>query len=541
MVWEIFRRGRRLAWLGLACISFCAAVNLIIRDTNHELFSFLFGFLMVLSFLLLLGIFNCTETSSSKDWSGFPYRMFTLPLPTWKLVILPMLAGLIVVELLYFGWVKLVWTHNQVVRPEWYAVILGAYVLYYQTILWSLAGFRLLRTIVLSVGGVSGFLVAILPVFGNIAGFSPWFSEKRLMPLVIGSMPVTIAIAWSAVKQQRHGGGRRRSWLKALVEFLTDILPRRSKQFASPAAAQFWFEWRRSGLLLTASVVFALLVMVAPLSWQLRANKDFTMDALCWVIGLPLALGFLIGKGFIKPDSLSTNLSVPSFLAVRPLPAVEFVFTKLKVAALSVAITWILVVAFAALWLFGWAETSELSEVIYQLKIFYPHSWHAIIALSVVAFMVLTWRFMVSGLWSGLSGSKLIYFGSIATQVIVPLLALLICAIWSKEIDQWCQRHQQLGEAGAVEVLGWILAALVIGKVWIAMFSWRNVELRRARYYLLLWCGSTLCATGLAVLCHPPLDTFRTARLYVLGALLLMPIARIGIAPQSFNANRHRR
>jgi hypothetical protein len=191
LTWAIGWRGRRSVWLLLACISFCAVVNRIIPDTDHALFASVFGLMMVLSFAFLMGLLNYTEYNSTREWNGFPYRLFALPVPTWLLVAVPMVLGLITVELLYCAWIKLVWTHQQFVKPEWFAVVLGAYFLTYQMILWSLAGFRILRTVVLSVGGVSGVLVAALPAFGRFyPDASPWLSEKRLTLLVLATLPL---------------------------------------------------------------------------------------------------------------------------------------------------------------------------------------------------------------------------------------------------------------------------------------------------------------------------------------------------------------
>jgi hypothetical protein len=541
LTWEILRRGRRSAWLVLACISFCAVVNRIIPDTDHALFSSVFGFLMVVSFTFLLGLFNCTEYNSTREWNGFPYRLFALPVPTWQLVAVPMLLGVTIVEVLYFGWIKLVWTHQQIVQPEWFAVVLGAYFLSYQMILWSLAGFRIFRTVVLSVGGVSGVLVAVLPAFGKFyPDASPWLSEKRLIPLVLATMPIAFLTAWVAVARQRHSGGRRRNWLKALVEWLVDALPRRTADFPSPAAAQFWFEWRRAGFLLPACVAFALAVVVAPLSWKFRTDPRFTVTTLCWVAGIPVLLGFLIGKGFVRPDIASANLFVPPFLAVRPLPAVEFVAAKLKVAAVSVIIAWLPVVVFVTLWLSLWADTSQLNRLLFEFRMFYPHSWRVIVVLYFVGFMVLTWRCMVSGLWLGLSGKRLYYFGSMGLQVIVPSLLLLACAIWSDDIDRSIQRHPELVKSMAVEVIGWTLALLVIGKLWFAAHSWSKINSRRTRQYVLFWAGATLVLIGLAILSRPPFDTFRQAHLNLLAALFLFPFARLGMAPQFLEKNRAR-
>ncbi len=541
LTWEIWHRGRRPAIVVLACVAFCAIINRIIPDTNHTLFSTVFGVLMVLSFAFLLALLNCTEFNSTREWNGFPYRLFVLPVPTWQLVAVPMLIGLIVVESFYFVWIKLVWTHDQIVQPEWYAVVLGAYLTYYQMTLWSLAGFRILRTIVLSVGGVSGILVAFLPAFGRFSSDpSPWLSASRLIPVVSATIPIAFIIAWIAVARQRHGGGRRRNWAKALIEWVADSLPRRTKDFSSPAAAQFWFEWRRTGLLLPAAVGFALLAVIAPLSWKFRSEPQFTMTALCWIIAIPIVLGIILGKGFARVDFYSRNLSVPSFLAVRPMSAMEIVAAKLKVAAVSVFITWLLVAAFLALWLSFWANTSQLKPPLFEFRYFYPHSWRIIIVFCFIGLVVLTWRCMINEMWSGHTGRPLYYFGSIGSQVIVPLILLLACAIMSDDIDKFIKLHPQFLKSVLIQIVGWALAVLVVAKVWFAASTWSKVDPRRTRQYLILWVIGTLFLITLAFLARPVMDTERQSHIYLLLALLLFPFARVGAVPRSLEKNRAR-
>jgi len=83
LAWEIWQRGRRSAWIVLGCIAICAFTNLLflgrMTAASQQHFSFFFGLFMTLSFLFLIGIFNYTEYSSTKEWHGFPYRLFTLP------------------------------------------------------------------------------------------------------------------------------------------------------------------------------------------------------------------------------------------------------------------------------------------------------------------------------------------------------------------------------------------------------------------------------------------------------------------------------
>lgn len=543
LAWEVWQRGRRSALWVLGCVSVSAAVNLsIVERVSSEAarasFSPFFGMLMTLSFLLLMGVFNYTEFSSTKEWHGFPYRLFVLPVPTLKLVALPMFLGVASVELVYVAWIKLVWPHERIVMPEWFAVVLGAYVVFYQTTLWTLAGLRITRLVALSFGGASSIAVACLPMFASQTS-SPWFSEKRLIPIITGLAFVAFLMAWASVAGQRRGGGRRLSGIEAFRNQVADLLPRRTKGFSSPAAAQFWFEWRRTGVLLPVSA-FILLVIIGPISAAYRTEPQFTVDTLVKILCMPLVLAFAVGKGFIKPDFWSANLSLPTFLAVKPLPAGQFVITKMKVAAWSVAITWLLALGFIALWLPLWADTTNLKRLLFEFRMFYPHSWQAITILYLAGFMVLTWRCLVSGLWVGLSGSRLYYVGSLCLQVIAPSLVLLAFGIWSDSIDEQIRLRPEWVKSVALSAIGWALALAVIFKIWFAVFSWSRITRRRAWRYLLLWSGVTLAFVALAILSRPPFDYHRVERLLVLGAVLLFPLARLGIAPTALTKNRHR-
>ena len=545
LAWEIWGRGRRSAICVFGCLASCALINLAMlgrlpsSTPTPAPFAPLFGILMVSSFLFLFGMFNYTEFNPTKEWNGFPYRLFTLPVRTWQLVAFPMILGLGCVELLYLGWIKLVWTHARIVMPGWFAVVLGAYVVFYQATLWSLAGFRIFRLIVLAVGGVSSVLVASLPFFG-ILYQARWLSEKRLAAMLVALSLAAIVIAWAAVARQRCGGGRRRSWVKSLAERVIDVIPRRRNEFRSPGAAQFWFEWRRAGWLLPACMAFTLVIIAAPVSWAFRGDAQFTINTLIKVLAMPMVMGFAIGKGFIKPEFWSTSLALPTFVAVRPLSSGEFVASKMKVAAVSVAMAWFLVLAFVGLWLPLWADNTHLKRLLFEFQMLYPHSWGTIIVLYVAGFMVLTWRGMIGGLWLGLSGRRAYYVVSLCLQVLGPSLVLLACGICSDWIDGQIRMHPDRIKSVALSVAGWALALAVIFKVWFAAFSWSKSRPRRTWQYVLIWSGATACFVALAILSRPVLDTYRLGHLYLLGALLVFPLARVGMAPWFLRQNRHR-
>ncbi|HEY3914174.1 MAG TPA: hypothetical protein VGN61_06775, partial [Verrucomicrobiae bacterium] len=181
LAWEIFRRNRRILWAVAAVVgatwlfNLCLAGEFSANVSEGRQLLTINCMLMAASLLLLFSIFNYTEFDPQREWTGFPYRLFALPVTSLILVGVPVLLGVVSVELVYFMWVKLVFTHDQLARAEWLAVLIGAYMVFYQTILWTLAAFRILRIIVLGLVGVSFVGVAFLPFFGEIVS-SPWLS-----------------------------------------------------------------------------------------------------------------------------------------------------------------------------------------------------------------------------------------------------------------------------------------------------------------------------------------------------------------------------
>ncbi|MGA2244190.1 MAG: hypothetical protein ABSH48_04235 [Verrucomicrobiota bacterium] len=491
---------------------------------------------MTLSFLLLMGIFN--HTDYNQEWSGFPYRLFVLPVPTWQLVALPMALGLAAVEGVYFAWIKLVWTNDQIMMPEWFAVVLGAYMIFFQTILWTLAAFRATRLVVLALGGVSILLVASLPFMARIFPL-PWATEPGLMTVLAVLSFVACVIAWTAVARQRSGGGRRLRWFKVLVDRIVDAIPRRTRDFSSPAAAQFWFEWRQAGWVLPVCTAFVVGVIFAPITWFKRGDPNFANVMLWRLLATPVVLAFMIGKGFIKPSFWSTNLSVAPFLAARPLAEGDFIVNKLKIAAWSVLLAWLPVLVFLAVWLPLWANATGIGQDLFFFRTLFPNSWVAIIFLAIFGLVVLSWRCMVGGLWAGMSGKGYLYFGIPAAQLVLALLVLLACAIWSDAIDRICQKRPDLANAAVLSATRWGLAVWVIAKYWFAAFSWNKIAPHHVRKYLLAWSHATLGLVALAILAAPPFDMYRQKYIYLLAALLVVPFARLGLAPAAWAKNRH--
>src|SRR5213593_3176710 len=97
LLWEIWRRHR----LVIAVIIGLTVVGRLLDFSEQAVggdgsgaSSPLVELLWMVSFLLLFGIFNYTDSSGSRGLGRFPYRLFILPVSTLRLVAVPMLTGI---------------------------------------------------------------------------------------------------------------------------------------------------------------------------------------------------------------------------------------------------------------------------------------------------------------------------------------------------------------------------------------------------------------------------------------------------------------
>ncbi len=559
--WEIWRRNRRALGLVVAVLLGAWLFNFFFANAfrasepkNHGLLT-INCMLMAASFLLIFSVFNYTEISPQREWTGFPYRLFALPVASLTLIAVPMVLGVCAVELDYLLCLKLFFSDGQIPRPEWIGFLLAAYMVYYQTILWTLAGFRILRIVVLGFIGTSFVGVAFLPFYGQFVS-SPWLSERNLIAILSTLVLAAFAAAWVSIVRQRYGGGKRRSWLKYLVEQISDALPRRKKDFRSASAAQLWFEWRRAGVFLPSCTAAMLVCVILPLSWYLRNEEGAATWILIWTLAMPMILAFPFGKGFAKADFWANNMAIPTFISTRPLATGEIVVVKMKAAALSAGATWLLVLAFLSLWLPLWANLAPLMMLRVGYWMIYGHAMWAertVSVLFIAASMFVTWRLLIGGLWVGLSGNRKLFLTIEALYLSIPILFLIGMTILlnhDKEVRAWVTNDPNR----LLAIIEWLVALMVVLKFWLAAYHWRNIAKPRARAYLLLWTGATLLVAGLAVLMwlrgalslqlmemdFLPLDVYRLRNLLVLLALLVVPFARIGYAPAALAKNRHR-
>jgi hypothetical protein len=493
----------------------------------------------MLAFVLLLTVFNHTESDDGRGVGRFPRRLFTLPVSSLRLVAVPVAAGIVAIELLYVLWLE-PYDRAALTSHLFTAVLCAAFIVFYLAVLWTFERTGPVRLIVVGVIATAMFVVGLLPTFAP----SPpplWRSEAVLAAIVATVAALAFVLAWTHVANLRAGKARGLPRLQSPIGWMASVAPARRKPFATAAAAHFWFEWRCSGLVLPALVAGVILILLAPMSWLWRGDADDTLNLLIGALVTPVLLAIPVGAAFSRPTMWSEDFGVPSFVAVRPVSEDDLVAAKVKVAIVSVASAWLLLLSFVIVWLSFWGNLDSLSRLALQIWAFHEGSPAAVFAagaLVAAAGIVLTWRFMVVRLWSGLSGRRLLVRGSI--------LSLGAAVIAYPVLDAGRLPGWLLEDPARFAPVVWIAAALVIAKYWLAACAWREVSPRHVRAYLLLSLGATAALLALALLLwgmlriYLPVDVDRLLSVVVLMALLAVPLARIGLAPRALARNRHR-
>jgi hypothetical protein len=284
-----------------------------------------------------------------------------------------------------------------------------------------------------------------------------------------------------------------------------------------------------------------LLIVIAPVSWLVQTDAGYTMRLLLATLATPVVLAIPVGMAFVRPMFWSEDLSVPAFVAVRPLSADDLVAARMEVAVVSTALSWLVVLAFLGVWLSAWANLDPLSRLAIQLWAFHGRSVatvYGIAALVVIGGMFLTWRFLVIRLWNGLFGRRTMFMASVVSVVALVISAV---AFEASRFPGWLLR-----DPARFAPVVWTAAVAVIAKYWMAAYAWRGVAPRYLRVYLLIWLVGTASFLALGIVVwgiariYLPLDVDRLRSVVILMALLAVPLARVGLAPSSLARNRHR-
>ena len=544
ILWEIWRKNRLGLIVILAAIPVWAVLSRAmmgplqpaddaIKTVWPVLVLLADGLAMWIS-LFALGVMFCyTETDPKRGHARFPSRLFALPVRTTVLVSCPMIYGVIAVVAVAFAWEKLVL--GSLPRLEWMPqrflplLFPAAAMVLLQATVWSLPAFPGNRLLVLA---VLLFGLTWLVIEPNAhAGVGDWSAERaalfqnRSSIALAGASALAYLVALIAVERDRRGGGIVWAALWRRACKLIEALPRRSKPFRSLAAAQLWFERRRSGFLLPLYVGAFMALILGPVGWIARLESppsstaidaEPTVTMFYLILALPIVLAFIIGKRLAEIE-----LNPSAFQLLRPVACGELVVRKLQMAAFSAAISWAMILVVTPLWLALWCDTSLLAQGWRTLQANYSMpALCALLSLGLLAVVALTWRWLVVSLYLGLWGRPKIFIGSAACSFIGGWLLLIVLAIHfdhPKELQQWQEVSRYLA---VFVVLKWLVAAWAYRKSHRLGLLTDRVILN----YLVIWLAMTCCLVAFAWLALS--HTIVPKPAIVLGAMLAFPLAR---------------
>jgi len=459
---------------------------------------------MLLTLLCVIWMFTFTEMDhTTKDPMRFPGRLFMLPVSTFFLFWWFLLAGLAVVVALYAIWVylipqpqmKIFGMHQNCIG--WMTLLVLA-----QAIVWALASWPGTRMLVL-MAVVFGFLGCI--DMYNIFEF----------PLVL---PLGAALAYAGLQKMRHGQWQGWDWQRAWAKLTARAELPGPKQFASPAQAQLWFEWRRFARLMCFSTVgLALVPAVILLLARIFGCDPLSVDAVFGffliLIFMPLLTHFCMGASPARSDQ--------PFLMVRPLANGEIIMPMLKTAAMSSFFSLLAVLAaLGALSLLG-----DFHKVVQDVPL-------GCRGALVIGWIFVTWRLAVVNLCFVLTGNRHIA-GMPALLIVAFVIGQFALNILEQNDVYW---HVFL------RLVPLLLFCLVAVKFRLAYVLF-NASLKRrlispdaVANYLAVWVVLVVVLLAALIFTCPPREWIFSLSL---GVILLVPLARIGLCPLALERQRH--
>jgi hypothetical protein len=419
-------------------------------------------------------------------------------------------------------------------KVGWHTLSTVAALVATQAIIWSLHRFRWIRIVAL-VGAMYAFLYVCL--VGQLWKFSGgawlWFGGLSLV------IPVAILGAVAGVGRDRQGLWK--GWTGKLLEYLLDLVPRRSDAFGSPASAQLWFEWRRKGLFfaLAFATIIALCVFTYPLSAALYLGPTETLLNFSGpFIGMIFIAG-AIGTSVAKSDAWSRELDVHPVVATRPLGTGSLVLAKMKAAAAVTIAGWLffLVLLWPVI-----AITSHLDWPSEQALRFwqdfsanYPKFWRWLTnPIVILALFAATWHTTVQSLSVVLSGDKRrIVFSTWQSVIVISIV--VACTLWLYRHPTWVEPFS--------EFLPWFIAVMMFLKGWrtVRAFSALKplVTQRQAFFFFALWTLTALLVLAAGTYAHA-LHGLPPSILWLLVLWQFFPAGEIPSCVVALASNRHR-
>ena len=528
MLWQLWRRHR---W-GLAFdVAYLAVAALIVALLPVAMRTRVVGFYLTMTgsgvLLHVLTIFFYgLDTDLSKRDSGFPQRSFTLPVPTWKLVSVPMLGGLAAVYALW-AWFSLL-----VLRPCGYparpwspAAVVAAFAGVIQALAWTPFAegwMRIVLTIVMLVLlGLSHFAIVF------IAGIDSELGNTIGLSLV---WLAAYGVAVTGVSRARRGDALQWLALQRLVQRVADWQPGRRREFRSAAQAQRWYELRR-GAALAPCYVGLLLVMLMPILFIEQSTGTAKWHLALAALGMPPLMFAFFGATLGKPDPW-TKSPISSFLATRPLSCAHLVAAKFRAAVVTSLLSCGMALAFLVVWLLFANNREALVRLCQGVS---PIKISAIAVAGLVGWWAFTWKSLAESFYIGLTGREWVV--NVAGIAFGGLFLVLLGG------GLWLYFYPDLLPA-VMAWTPWLLGAALAAKAGLAAWTISGLHRRRLvpasqlMQRLAAWCAIVAVSSSCAIWLLP--RVWATPWQLIAGCVFLVPLSRLAAAPLALAWNRHR-
>ena len=461
--------------------------------------------------------------------SGYPRRMFSLPVPARTLVIWPMLYGSATVALLWVATACLVYrpwdSRVPVLLP---ALGLAALMAWFQAISWSPlhpSWLRVPAAVVLI--GVSAGILLGLKWMGLV---SPETLAAVLAVAILAAYPVALAGVASARR-----GDSWRAWPEWLKPWRAAARSGR-RPFRSAFEAQLWYEWRCHGLVLPVAVAGILLIVSrhGERSSGRAALPGFLLMGLSHAgphrllgRGRRRAPGPVLGLAPSRPpdrDDPTDDQRRPGRRQVRDgggeRPADLGRDARRAGAADRRR---------------GIRRGSGGS--LGRLRGRYPGGRAvAVVTLGAVSGLALTWKQLTDFVPNALTGRAWIENLAVAPMVIFGMV-VGPAVVWSLTHPEDLPR--------VLAALPFLVAFVALLKVLVASWAFREairrglIGARALSGIMALWLALVASAVGLAALTLPAWLAAETRVAAMVGIASFVPLARFALAPLALDWNRH--
>ena len=538
LAWEFWGRHRwGLAAVGALVAGFATAVAISPFKPNMAMAMSVW---LAIGLLYAIGVFAYGfEARLEVPDSGFPARLFLLPVRTTMLVGWPMLQGVAVAAGLWLAWDHFVLRPSGVETPAWWVAMIAAGVAGGQALLWCPFGLPWLRLAV-----TCAFLTLLLrtpamlellaPSIGEVGAWATDPANRGAALASIGGVVVALAFLFARLGVGRARRGDSPDWLRAwrARERSSGPVPE-GAPFASAMRAQSWYEWKLRG---HGYVVTVFVITLSLAGLGLLAHSNQRADFAIMFLFVPVLIASLWGSQMGSPGESLRSSALTTFAATRPLSDADLVRAKVRAATRAAATAWVVVLVIGVVWLALHDNGYERMEMLWEgAREKYGHDGALGRALLwAVALTFATWRGLTVNLWVGLGGRTWM----------VPTHTVLITLFGLQWLLQW----PMIDSDHALRELFWAGLPWVVGLAVVLKFAltgWalqsgvrrRLLEPADALRGVALW---TVAAGVLFALLARFGSHLGSWPALAVAAVLLVPLARPSGAPLALAWNRHR-